>query len=357
LTQNLSSIETLTPADLGWTNTQQTQLSLDEFSETTPVRVVAVHRSGLDVLAAGASPDHPTRGVPWPDEGEPTVGDWLLVEREGGRPIRLLDRTSLIRRRAPGTDRRIQFIAANVDTLFVVTSCNRDFNIARLERYLAVAQDAGATPVIVLTKSDLADETGAYVDEARSLVAGLMVETVDARDPASVAVLEPWCGRGQTVALVGSSGVGKTTLTNTLIGDGHLATAGIREDDAKGRHTTTGREMHRLVTGGWVIDTPGMRELQLVDAEAGLAEVFADVTELAASCRFNDCSHSGEPGCAVTAAIERGDLDPARLKRYRKLVAEDLRNSQSIHEARARDKQFGKMVKSIVAAKDRRRGR
>jgi ribosome biogenesis GTPase len=179
----------------------------------------------------------------------------------------------------------------------------------------------------------------------------LLVECLDARSVADVAKLQPWCGRGQTVALLGSSGVGKSTLTNTLAGVEVQATEKIREDDAKGRHTTTGRSLHRLPSGGWLLDTPGMRELQLTDSDSGLDDVFADIVGLAAACRFADCQHLTEPGCAVVAAIERDDLDPDRLKRYRKLVAENAQNKASLAERRARDRAFGKMVKGIMKEK------
>jgi ribosome biogenesis GTPase len=225
--------------------------------------------------------------------------------------------------------------------------------VARLERYLALAHEAGVTPVVVLTKADLVDDPESYADKARRLMPGLLVECLDALDPAAVsAALTPWCGLGQTVALVGSSGVGKSTLVNTLAGAG-LETRGIREDDARGRHTTTGRSLHRLAGGGWLIDTPGMRELQLTDAADGIAEVFDDIATLARSCRFSDCRHDTEPECAVRAAIESGTLDAARFERYRKLASEDRRNSEALHERRARDRAFGKMARAIMKAKDR----
>jgi ribosome biogenesis GTPase len=262
---------------------------------------------------------------------EITVGDWLLIDKQGPTVSRRLERFGLFQRRAAGTSGSIQLIAANVDTLFIVTSANHDFNIARLERYLAVAHDAGAYPVIVITKADT-------------------VESV------SEAVLRPWCESGQTVALVGSSGVGKSTLINTLTGS-HQETRGIREDDQRGRHTTTARSMHQLPDGGWLIDTPGMRELQLVDVGDAIDDVFTDVADLAENCRFGDCTHETEPGCAVLAAIEAGELDADRLRRYLKLLSEDRRNTESLAERRARDKSFGKMVKTALSGKRKLSGK
>ena len=340
----------------GWSNFFQSQLSTQEWQAAVPARVSAIHRSGLDLIG----PDVSIRGARAHFDGNgediTTVGDWLLLDTGSRQPLRRLERTSLFKRRSPGTGRGIQLLAANVDTLFIVTSCNDDFNIARLERYLAIARQADVTPLVVLTKADLVADATDMVAETRSLSRDLLVETVDSRDQASVAVLQAWCGAGQTVALLGSSGVGKTTLVNTLLGDGDLATAEIREDDAKGRHTTTGRALHRLASGGWVIDTPGMRELQLADAAEGLQDVFADITKLAPSCRFADCGHTSEPGCAVRKAVEADELDPDRLVRYRKLLREEAHNTETVHQRRARGRQFGKMVRGIMAEKRRGEG-
>jgi ribosome biogenesis GTPase len=268
----------------------------------------------------------------------------------------VLERKSLIRRRAPGTGREVQLIAANIDTVFVVTSCNQDFNVARLERYVALAFEAGIDPVIVLTKADLADDTEPYVEEARKVSDRVPVVALDARGEEPAEALADWCKPGRTVAFLGSSGVGKSTLTNALLGAQAIATQAIREDDARGRHTTTRRELHATPGGCVVLDTPGMRELQLTDAAAGIADVFEDIEALTARCRFTDCHHETEPGCAILAAIEDDSLDPARLARWRKLQAEDAFNSATLAERREKDRAFGKLVRSAINAKsDRKR--
>ena len=329
-------------ADLGWKSFFSAQVSAEEAQQCWAVRVMAVHRgkiavagAALECLISSHFPD--SRG----EEDRPTVGDWLLIDRESLDPMRVLDRTSLFKRPAPGDDRRIQLIAANVDTLFIVTSCNQDFSVPRLERFLVLAREVNVKPVVVLTKIDLTDSPERFVDAARGLQQGLRVESVNARDPASVSRLAARCGEGETVALLGSSGVGKSTLVNTLRGSDSIATQAIRDHDGKGRHTTTVREMHRLDHGGWLLDTPGMREFQISDAASGLAEVFDDIVLLTLECRFTNCSHGTEPGCAIRSAIANGDLTAARLERWRKLTAEDTANSGSLAERRTRARKSG----------------
>ncbi|CAN5132649.1 ribosome small subunit-dependent GTPase A [soil metagenome] len=318
-------------AELGWRPFFALQVSSEEDSRYFPVRVMAVHRGKIAVAGAGSDyliPPH------MPDasgsEDYPTVGDWLLIDREMLQPMRVLDRANLFKRLAPGHDRKAQLIAANVDTLFIVASCNHDFNVARLERYLVLAREVDVEPVVILTKTDLTDTPEVFVAAARGLQPGLLVETVNARDPASVAGLAKWCGMGETVALLGSSGVGKSTLVNTLRDSSSIATQAIRKADDTGRHTTTVRQMHRLDQGGWLLDTPGMRELQLTDAGAGLAEVFDDFVLAARDCRFSNCTHEVEPGCAVQLAVAAGTLSSVRLDRWRKLATEDNLNNTSL---------------------------
>jgi ribosome biogenesis GTPase / thiamine phosphate phosphatase len=333
---------------LAWGPFFAQQTSAEETADTPPVRVVAVHRSGLQVVGAGIDELIPPRV-------DVTVGDWLLLDRAQPRASRVLSRASLVKRRAPGTNRQLQLIAANIDTVFVVTSCNQDFNVARLERYVALAFEAEITPVIVLTKADLASDLESWIDAARTVSDRVPVVALDARGDEPREVLSPWCRLGQTVAFLGSSGVGKSTLTNALAGSDAIATQTIREDDAKGRHTTTRRELHLIPGGCLVLDTPGMRELQLTDAASGIADTFEDIQTLSAQCRFGNCQHESEPGCAVRDAIENGRLDPARLLRWHKLLAEDSFNSASLAERRTKERAFGKMVRRVVKESRSRR--
>lgn len=323
--------------ELGWRSFFSAQLSEEEVAQCLPVRVMAVHRGYISVAGDGVETLMPSQ-IPGADgeEDRPAAGDWLLLARDSMEPVRLLARANLFKRLAAGVRQRLQVIAANVDTLFVVASCNDDFNIARLERYLVLARDVDVTPVVVLTKTDLVDAWEPFAEAARALQPDLIVQAVNARDPESAAALAKWCGPGQTVAFLGSSGVGKSTLINTLRGSDTLATQGIREEDGKGRHTTTAREMHRLDGGGWLLDTPGMRELQLSEVASGIAEVFDDIVSLALECRFSNCTHEAEPGCRIVEATGNGTLDPARLARWRKLASEEAANSASSATRKAR---------------------
>lgn len=313
-------------ADLGWSAFLADQVEPEEAA-LAPMRIATVHRARLGAISTSGQ----VRLVLGAQvrTTDFAVGDWVLVDPDTLELGRRLDRASLLERHTAG-GRAPQLIAANIDTLFIVTSCNTDFNPARLERYLALANEAGTRPVIVLTKIDKIEEDRDFRAEAAALQRDLEVVALNAKSGAAAAVLGPWCGPGQTVALVGSSGVGKSTLLNSLAGSEQAApqeTGAIRASDEKGRHTTTGRSLHAMAGGGWVIDTPGMRTLHVSDLASGIDTLFAEITELAPLCRFRDCTHAHEPGCAVQAAVAAGTLDPERLSRWRKLLEENRDNA------------------------------
>ncbi len=305
-----------------------------EHPQARPARIVEQHRSGYRV-SESIDVVHPAESLPeWQragsyrkgelnPEARPAVGDWVLVEGVAPKSLRivaLLPRFSAIKRGAAGEHYRQQVIAANIDTVFVVCGLDGDFNPRRIERYLLLVGGSGVQPVIVLTKSDKPD---AEVDAALEQLRGLEVPVLalNAKDPVSAAALAPWLEAGQSIVLVGSSGAGKSTLTNTLLGAEKMKTGAVRANDARGRHTTTHRALIALTTGACLIDTPGMRELKPT-GEEDVAESFADIEALAQQCKFRDCQHHKEPGCAVRAAVECGELDAGRVENFLKLGAE-----------------------------------
>lgn len=333
-------------SQLGWRHFFQQQLSLEEWETFTVARVVGLERSVVHLLTTAGKKALPII----PRMPGIAVGDWLLIDEEAGFH-RLLERSSLFVRKAAGTRVATQLIAANVDTVFIVSSMNMDFNLNRIERYLALANEAGVEPVIVLTRLDCCDSPDDYLAKVQALNRRLEVIMVNALDANSVDRLKAWCSTGETVALLGSSGVGKSTIVNTLLGSNVQSTQLVREGDDKGRHTTTRRSIHFLDSGGLLLDTPGMRELQIADCEHGVDETFPEIVELAAGCRFSDCKHDNEPGCAVRAAIQSGALDERRLASYQKLMREQAFNAATLAEKRARDREFGRYVRSVMNSK------
>ncbi|TQV89868.1 ribosome small subunit-dependent GTPase A [Aliikangiella coralliicola] len=331
-------------SQLGWRQFFQQQLSLDELEQTIIGRVTDHHRNGFLVITQQGKIKLPiSNRMP-----QLTVGDWILMSQEN-RFERLLERYSVFRRKAAGTQQAEQLIASNVDTVFIVSSLNEDFNLSRIERYLMLVKESGAEAVIVLTKADSCELPAEYVDQVRKLDPMLIVEAVNSLDWTSVEALLSWCKPGKTIAMLGSSGVGKSTLINTLLSESAQQTGGIREDDGKGRHTTTARSLHIMPTGCLLMDTPGMRELQLVDCEQGLSHTFSDITALVNRCRFSDCQHESEPGCAIQLALATGELDLRRLNNYFKLKREQARNRETLAERKAKDKDLSKLYRSVQA--------
>ena len=324
-------------------------------------RVVGQHRSGYDVAEAADDLRRVQPPAAWTrPRGDPTVravvGDWVVLDAEGKNITAVLPRHALLKRGAAGEHYRQQLIAANVDHVLVVSGLDADFNPRRIERYLLVIQASGAAPVLVLTKADKGADVGAALQAlAHVAEGGIPVHALNAKDPAQVAVLHPYLGAGRTVVLVGSSGAGKSTLTNTLLGVERQKTNTVRENDSRGRHTTTNRVLLPLPQGGCLIDTPGMRELKLSGEEDLADGGFEDVEALAAGCRYSDCGHSNEPGCAVNAAIEAGTLTEARYAHYCKLRDERDAAATSLADRRAEEREanrlFAKRVKDKYGRK------
>lgn len=255
----------------------------------------------------------------------PAVGDWVVcseVDYERVIIYHLLKRENKFSRTAAGSTGAEQIAAANIDIIFIVSSFNDDLNLRRLERYLTLSWDSGAKPVIILNKSDLKENTELMVNEVENIAAGADIISVSALKGTNIDKIKKYLGEGKTAAFLGSSGVGKSTIINKLLGREVQKVKEIRKDDSRGRHTTTNREMFLLESGGILIDTPGMREIKLWDGNTGFNSTFSDIEEIAAACRFNDCQHKSEPGCAVKKAIKQGKLDQKRLESYWKLKRE-----------------------------------
>jgi ribosome biogenesis GTPase / thiamine phosphate phosphatase len=336
--------------ELGWDDGFAASFEPYE-DECRPARVAAQHRGGYDVLTEGGERRVRLTGRLRHEAASaaelPAVGDWVVLRDETIHAV--LPRRSGFSRKAASSPTEEQVLAANLDAIFVVSALNGDLNLRRLERYLTLAWESGATPVLVLTKADLCDDVGAALLEVEQVALGVAAHAVSNVSGAGIEALEPYLAPARTIALLGSSGVGKSTLANRLAGEELQVTHEIAED-GRGRHTTVSRQLIRLPGGALLVDTPGLREVQLWDADDGIQEAFADVDELAGECRFNDCSHTREPGCAVQAAIDDGRLPRDRFESYGQLQRELRRlalkqNARLRSEARKQRAAFARSLR------------
>lgn len=352
-------------AEAGWTHDLEAAFAPHRAGGLVPARVALelnhIYRVWTDAGEVLAEATGKLRHEAAGQHELPAVGDWVALraapDGSHARIEAILPRTSAFTRKVAGSETKRQVVAANIDTVFLVSALDRDFNPRRVERYLLLAAQSGATPVVILNKSDIA---GAHLEEAvaviREIARAVPVLALSAKSGAGLETLDPYLSAGQTVALLGSSGVGKSSIINTLAGEDLLKTRSVRESDDRGRHTSTHRQMVRLPGGALLIDTPGMRELQLWDVGGALDEAFDDIDALAAGCRFRDCRHRQEPGCAVKAAAAAGTLAEDRLEAYLKLQAErdafEARNDErALIEQKRRSKIMGKALHARLKEK------
>jgi ribosome biogenesis GTPase / thiamine phosphate phosphatase len=318
--------------DLGWNAFFQDNYQVLKIPDSVPARVVSQSKGAFQVYCKYGEFSATVSGKMRYQAGEeykdPAVGDWViikpLVDERKGIISAILPRKSKFSRKSAGDRSAEQIISANIDTVFIVNGLDggRNFNLRRIERYLTLAWSSGAVPVIVLNKIDLCPDVNSRIRSVESIAPGVSVHPVSAREKTGLDALKSYLVKGSTAAFLGSSGVGKSALINALLGENRQETGEIRADDHEGRHTTTRRELILLPEGGMVIDTPGMREIQLWAGEEDLQGAFQDIESLAEGCRFSNCTHNAEPGCAVRSAIENGQFDPARMESYRKLQNE-----------------------------------
>jgi ribosome biogenesis GTPase len=316
--------------EYGWSDRQQAAFAEHALAGLTPGRVVLQHRDSYLVATEKAELKAEASGrlaYEAQEIGYPAVGDWVALSlnpQDGSATIHavLPRHTAFVRRAAVDSTRQLQILAANIDVVFVVSSMNADISLRRIQRYLAAARQSGARPVVVLTKSDLSSDPEQQVAEIAASDPGCPVLMVSAKTALGLDALLDQVKPGETCVLIGSSGVGKSSLVNTFLNEDRMATRAIREADDQGRHTTSHRQLILLPGGQLILDTPGIREVGLIDAEDGLNAVFDDVEVLTRNCRFNDCGHASEPGCAVNAAIADGSLAPERWAHFQKLTLE-----------------------------------
>jgi ribosome biogenesis GTPase / thiamine phosphate phosphatase len=335
----LPSTETLLHK-LGWDEGWEPSFADHRAAGLVPARVAIQHRGAYDLIAeAGETRASATTRL-FKSDDLPAVGDWVGLDPATNLVEAVLERRTLISRKEVLHAAREQVLAANIDVAFLVQALPLDFNVRRLERYLAMAWESGAQPIVLLTKTDLVDDITPYLEEVETITLGSCPAlAVSAKTGAGLDQLRPWLEPNRTAVLLGSSGVGKSTIVNALAGAELLATKEVREDDHRGRHTTSHRELIVLEAGGVILDTPGIRELQLWDAD--LEQTFADVDEIAANCRFSDCNHDQEPGCAIRAALDDGSLAAERWQSYvklqRELFAIEARRNHLLRQERLRE--------------------
>ena len=315
-----------------------------------PARVTAVHKERYEIVCAHGITHARLKTKEYfvNTQDFPTTGDFVMIhyiDNGDSQIIATLPRRTYFSRREPGPIPRDQAVAANFDYVFIMQSLNMDFNPKRLERYLTLAWQSGATPVILLTKADLVEDYWDYLTQVERVATGVNTHVVSARTGYGLQRLNAYLQPGKTVVFLGSSGVGKSSLVNALAGEEVMAVSAIREDDSKGRHTTTHRQLIRLKSGVMVIDTPGMRELGMWDVSEGLGDAFADVERYMGKCRFSDCKHESEPGCAIKAAIAIGELDIARWESYQKLKEEAVDRDEMLRRKQAWSKGVAKFTR------------
>ena len=350
----------------GWTDLMARDFAPHALEGHLPGRIVIQHRDSYLVVTDEGELRGKISGRllhEAQEAGHPAVGDWVALawnEAEASATIHavLPRRTAFVRRGAIDSSHGMQVIAANIDVAFVVTSLNADLNARRIERYLAAAWQSGARPVVVLTKSDLSDDPAGEVAEIAALAPDCLVLSVSARQGVGLGALLAQLAPGETGVLIGSSGVGKSTLVNALLGEDRMATQTIRDGGDQGRHTTSHRQLILLPGGGLMLDTPGFREVGLVDADEGVSVVFDDIEQLMLACKFGDCRHEHEPGCAVTAALQSGALESARWENFQKLAGE-MAATQAKAELIAKNEErrrFAAVRKGYRAAKRDHKG-
>lgn len=348
--------------DFGWDSFFQQNFNTLKIPDSEPARVISENKGAFQVYSQHgeltARVSGKMRHLAEAEKQYPTVGDWVVIRPQINEQKciihALLPRKSKFSRKVAGERTEEQIVSANIDTVFIVCGLDggRNFNLRRIERYLTLAWNSGATPVIVLNKVDLCTDIEVYTSSVANIAPGISIHPVSAKERIGLDALRNYLGRGNTAAFLGSSGVGKSALINSLLGIEKQETGEVREDDRMGRHTTTKRELIILPGGGMVIDTPGMREIQMWAGEEDLHVAFHDIEMLAIQCRFSDCSHNLESGCAVKTAIARGDLDASRLENYRKLhkelnyLAYREEHSSRLYE-KLRWKKVAKLVKEI----------